>query len=104
MGRWRVVERPEDADLLLIFSGSNQYVGSMSTANMNASATYASGSGMTIPIVSAQRFLIAVDRVSKRQLMAVDCERRMSASYTTGVLVNRMKKQLEKTEQERHGH
>ena len=42
------------------------------------------------------RFLIAIDRASGRQLMAVSCERRGSASYTSGVLVNRLRKQVEK--------
>jgi hypothetical protein len=65
-GRWTIVERPEDADLLLVFS-----------------ATY------------DERSLIAVDRVSQRQLMGVNCDRRMPAQ-TVRILVNRMRKQIEK--------
>jgi hypothetical protein len=65
-GRWTIVERPEDADLLLVFS-----------------ATY------------DERSLIAVDRVSQRQLMGVNCDRRMPAQ-TARILVNRMRKQIEK--------
>jgi hypothetical protein len=65
-GRWTIVERPEDADLLLVFS-----------------ATF------------DERSLIAVDRISQRQLMGVNYDRRMPAQ-TAGVLVNRMKKQIEK--------
>jgi hypothetical protein len=65
-GRWTIVEHPEDADLLLVFS-----------------ATY------------DERSLIAVDRVSQRQLMGVNCDRRMPAQ-TARILVNRMRKQIEK--------
>jgi len=65
-GRWTIVEHPEDADLLLVFS-----------------ATY------------DERSLIAVDRVSQRQLIGVNCDRRMPAQ-TARILVNRMRKQIEK--------
>jgi len=65
-GRWTIVEHPEDADLLLVFS-----------------ATY------------GERSLIAVDRVSQRQLMGVNYDRRVPAQ-TAGVLVNRMRKQIDK--------
>ena len=65
-GRWTIVEHPEDADLLLVFS-----------------ATY------------DERSLIAVDRVSQRQLMGVNCDRRMPAQ-TARILVNRMRKQIDK--------
>ena len=65
-GRWTIVEHPEDADLLLVFS-----------------ATY------------DERSLIAVDRISQRQLMGVNYDRRMPAQ-TAGVLVNRMRKQIDK--------
>ena len=65
-GRWTIVEHPEDADLLLVFS-----------------ATF------------DERSLIAVDRVSQRQLVGVNYDRRMPAQ-TAGVLVNRMRKQIEK--------
>ena len=65
-GRWTIVEHPEDADLLLVFS-----------------ATY------------DERSLIAVDRISQRQLMGVNYDRRVPAQ-TAGVLVNRMRKQIDK--------
>jgi hypothetical protein len=42
-----------------------------------------------------ERSLIAVDRVSQRQLVGVNYDRRMPAQ-TAGVLVNRMRKQIEK--------
>ncbi len=65
-GRWTIVEHPEDADLLLVFS-----------------ATF------------DERSLIAVDRVSQRQLKGVNCDRRMPAQ-TVRILVDRMRKQIEK--------
>ena len=97
-GRWTIVTRPEEADLLLVFAESQVYLGSMNTANVTSSGTYASGVGTSIPLMSLPRFLMAVDRASGRQLLAVSCERRMGAGYTAGALVERMKKQIEKLE------
>ncbi len=95
-GRWTIVARPEQADLLLVFGSNQAYFGSMSTASVTSSGTYSSGTGMSFPLMSLPRFLTAIDRASGRQLMAVSCERRRSASYTSGVLVNRLRKQVEK--------
>jgi hypothetical protein len=95
-GRWTIVAHPEQADLLLVFASNQAYFGSMSTASVTSSGTYSSGTGMSFPLMSLPRFLIAIDRVSGRQLMAISCERRGSASYTSGVLVNRLRKQVEK--------
>jgi hypothetical protein len=97
-GRWTIVTRPEQADLLLVFTSNQAYFGSMTTASVTSSGTYASGTGTSIPLMSLPRFLIAIDRASGRQLMAVSCERRGSASYTSGVLVNRLRKKIEKPE------
>jgi len=97
-GRWTIVTRPEQADLLLVFAENDAYLGSVSTASVTASATYATGVGTSVPLLSMPRILAAVDRASGRQLMAVSCERRGSASYTAGVLVNRLRKQVEKAE------
>jgi len=97
-GRWTIVTRPEQADVLLVFAESQTYLGSMSTASVTSSGMHASGVGTSVPLLSMPRFLMAVDRASGRQLMAVSCERRGSASYTAGVLVTRMKKQIEKPE------
>jgi len=99
-GRWTIVTRPEQADLLLVFAESQIYFGSMNTASVTSSGTYASGVGMSVPLMSMPRFLMAVDRASGRQLMAVSCERRRSAGYTAGVLVTRMRKQIEKQEKQ----
>lgn len=78
-GAWTVVDRLEDADVVLVFSEQSNYIGAYNTANVYGSGTYASGSGMSVPLMSYPRFLIAVDRASSRQLGAVSCERRMSA-------------------------
>ena len=42
-GHWKIVDRQEDADLLLVLSLTNSYAGSISTASASGSATYASG-------------------------------------------------------------
>lgn len=97
-GRWTIVTRPENADLLLVFAESQTYLGSMNTASVTGSGTYASGVGISVPLMSMPRFLMAVDRASGRQLMAVSCERHMSAGRTAGDLVSRMRKQIEKPE------
>jgi hypothetical protein len=97
-GRWTIVTRPEEADVLLVFAENQIYLGTMSSASVTSSGTYASGVGTSVPLMSVPRFLIAVDRASGRQLMAVSCERRLAAGYTAGVLVNRMRKQIEKSE------
>jgi hypothetical protein len=97
-GRWTIVTRPEKADLLLLFADSQIYLGSMNTASVTGSGTYASGVGTSVPLLSMPRFLVAIDRASGRQLTAVRCERRAinGAGRTAGVLVSRMKKQVEK--------
>jgi len=99
-GRWTIVQRPDDADLVLVFSVSQTYAGTINTGSVSATGTYASGVGTSIPVMSDQRFLIAVDRVSERQLKAVSCERRVGAGYTAGVLVNRMRKEIEKLDKQ----
>ncbi len=96
-GRWTVVTRADEADLLLVFASNQMYLGTMNTASVASSATYASGTGMSLPLMSLPRFLAAVDRISGQELMAVSCERRGGAGYTAGVLVNRMRKQIERS-------
>jgi hypothetical protein len=97
-GRWTLVERQEDADLVLVFSEKGSYLGSVSTSSAVGSGTYASGTGTSIAIVSDQRFLIAVEPQTERQLVVISCERRAGAGYTAGVLINRMRKYIEKQE------
>jgi hypothetical protein len=65
---------------------------------VSSSGTQAGGIGTSVALLSMPRFLLAVDRASGRQLMAVSCERRGSAAYTSGVLVNRLRKQVERLE------
>ena len=83
---------------MLVFAESDTYLGSINTATVTSSGTYATGVGTSLPLLSMPRILAAIDRATGRQLMAVSCERRMSASYTAGVLVNRLRKQIEKPE------
>jgi hypothetical protein len=99
-GRWTIVTRPENADLLLVFAENQIYLGSINTASVTSSGTHASGIGTSAPLLSAPRFLVAIDRASGRQLMAVRCERREinGAGRTAGVLVSRMRKHVEKPE------
>jgi hypothetical protein len=101
-GRWTIVTRPEEADVLLVFTENQIYLGGMTTASVASFGTYASGTGTFVPLMSFPQFLTAVDRASGRQLTAVSCERRLSAGYTAGVLVNRMRKQIEKSENRTH--
>jgi hypothetical protein len=49
-------------------------------------------------MVSDQRFLIAVEPRTERQLVIISCERRVGSGYTAGVLINRMRKHVEKLE------
>ncbi|HET9742674.1 MAG TPA: hypothetical protein VFQ00_07995 [Terriglobales bacterium] len=95
-GQWKLVERPEDADIILVLAESNVALGSMSTASVSGTGNYASGTGFAVPLMSFKRFLIVLDRASHRQLLAVDHQRTMTATYTASALVNRMRKQVEK--------
>lgn len=94
-GRWKLVDRPEDADIVLVLAESNVSLGMMSSASVNSYGGNSSGTGMTIPLMSFDRFLIAFDRATRRQLIAVDHQRTMAASYTAGALVKRMRKEIE---------
>jgi hypothetical protein len=95
-GKWKLVERPEDADILLVFSASQVFFGSMTTGSVYGTGTYATGTATSVPLMSLPRYLTAVDRTSNRQLLAVSCERRLGSGYTAGVLVNRMRKEIDK--------
>jgi hypothetical protein len=79
-GRWAIVARPEQADLSLVFAENDMYLGSMNTATVTSSGTYAPGVGTSVPLLSMPRILAAVDRATGRQLIAVSCQRRMSAN------------------------
>jgi hypothetical protein len=94
-GHWKIVDREEDADLLLVLSMTSSYVGSISTASASGSATYTSGFGTSIPLINGYFFLIAVDRVSQRQLKAASTIRHTISSGSASALVNGLKKQLE---------
>jgi len=97
-GHWKIVDRQEDADLLLVLSLTNSYVGSISTASASGSATYASGFGTTIPLNYGYFHLIAVDRVSQHQLTSASTIRHTISSQSVSALMNQIKKQIEKPE------
>ncbi|MFP5234559.1 MAG: hypothetical protein ACLGSD_01545 [Acidobacteriota bacterium] len=94
-GRWKLVDRPEEADIVLVLADSNIPLGVMSTASVNSYGGHSSGTGMTIPLMSFDRYLIAFDRATHRQLAAIDHQRTMTASFTAGALVKRMRKEVE---------
>jgi hypothetical protein len=95
-GRWQIVDRDQHPDLLLLFSGSDRILGSMTTATATGNATYAAGSASTVPLMSMKRYLIVVDPATNAQLFTAECERRLGAGYTGGVLVNELKKRVPK--------
>jgi hypothetical protein len=95
-GRWKIVEPSENPDLLLVFSASDKALGDMTTASVNASGDYASGTATHVPLMSMKRYLLLVDPATKKQIFLVECERRMSAGYTGGVLVNDLKSRIPK--------
>jgi hypothetical protein len=97
-GRWKIVDREDDADLLLVLSMTSAYAGSISTASASGTATYASGYGMSVPLMYGYFYLIAVDRVSQRQLTAASTIRHTISSQSVSALMNQINKQTEKPE------
>jgi hypothetical protein len=98
LGRWKIVENEDNADLLLVLSMTSAYVGSINTASASGTATHASGFGTSIPLINGYFYLIAVDRVSQRQLTAVSTIRHTISSQSATALMNQFKKQIEKPE------
>ncbi len=97
-GRWKIVDREDDADLLLVLSLSSAYVGSVSTGTASGTATYSSGIGTSVALINGYFYLIAVDRVSHRQLTAASTIRHTISSQSVSGLMNQIKKQTEKPE------
>jgi hypothetical protein len=101
-GRWKLVPRPEDADLLLIISDQEITAGSVSTASgfVTGSGRYASGSsmGFGIPLVFPKVFLSVVDRRSGDIFTFVSVVRRRHISGAPAYLVATLKGQLDKHE------
>jgi hypothetical protein len=69
-GRWKIAEEQKDADLVLLFSDADD-------------------------LFSKPRRLGVFHPETKNELLFVSCERRVTAGYTAGVLVNRLKKRVE---------
>ena len=82
--------------MLLVLSMTSTYLGSISTASVSGSATYASGFGTSIPLSNGYFFLMAVDTVSQRQLTAASTIRHTISSQSVSALMNQIKKQMEK--------
>lgn len=101
-GRWKLVPRPEDADLLLIISDQEVTAGSVSTASGFASGSghYASGSstGFGVPLVIPKVFLSVVDRRSGDIFTFVSAVRRRHISGSPAYLVTTLKGQIDKHE------
>ncbi len=109
--KWRLVEEAQSADLVLVFTSNTAYLGNLdmgTTSTTTASATQigntVSYSGQTrtqptsMPLLSMPRHLVIVDPKTKAALLDIECERRIGAGYTAGVLVNRLKKRFPKSE------
>jgi len=94
-GRWKILDHEDDADLLLVLSRTSTYVGSMNTASASGSSTYASGFGMSIPLMNEYFSLIAVDRVSQHQLTSASTIRHSISSQSVSALINQINKQIE---------
>lgn len=94
-GRWRVVADQKDADLVLALSTQNISYGAISSASAVSTSGYAGATAMSVPVLSFPRILTIFDRAMGEQLFRVSCERRLRASYTAGVLVNRTRKRFE---------
>ena len=90
-GRWKILDHEDDADLLLVLSRTSTYVGSMNTASASGSSTYASGFGMSIPLMNEYFYLIAVDRVSQHQLTSASTIRHTISSQSVSALINQIK-------------
>jgi hypothetical protein len=97
-GRWRVVADQKDADLVLTISDQNISYGAISSASAVASPGYAGATATSVPLLSFPRILTIFDRATGEQLFRVSCERRLRASYTAGVLVNRTRRRIERSE------
>jgi hypothetical protein len=91
--RWDVVEAKDEANVLLVFSDR--------VTNYGPVGSFAGGTGTIVPVISDQRFLILVDPATNENILTISCERRLRASYTAGVLVNRLRDRIVKDERNR---
>ncbi len=110
-GRWKIVQNPDSADLLLVLAQSETYAGTISTGSASVTAVgtatrvggtttgtasaYGTGTVMSAPVYDQKLFLIAVDRASDRPLIAVSTERVHVFRKPASWLVSRMRKQVE---------
>jgi hypothetical protein len=91
--RWEVVDAKGEANVLLVFSDR--------VTNYGPVGVFAGGTGTIVPVISDQRFLILVDPATNENILTISCERRLRASYTAGVLVNRLRDRIVKDERNR---
>jgi hypothetical protein len=94
-GRWKVVEHPKDADLLLFLSEKKQFT----TAILNPTPIFELNAYYQWPVVMEldTLTLAAVDRVGNRQLVAVSCERHHLPPAARW-LVSRLRKKMDNPE------
>ena len=99
--RWQLVSHPEDADVLIVLSETQQYAGTVAVANANAAAygnrASASGFGVAAPLYDKRWFLILTEKPGDNPLLVVSSPPHLFRS-AAGPLVEKMKGQLEKHE------
>lgn len=91
--RWEVVGAKDEANVLIVFSDR--------VTNRGLVGSFAGGTGTIVPVISDQRFLVLVDPATNENILTISCERRLRASYTAGVLVNRLRDRIVKDERNR---
>jgi hypothetical protein len=101
-GRWKLVARPEEADILLVVSDQEVAVGAISTANGYASGngnyTTGSSTGISAPLVIPKVFLTAVDPKTGNIFTFVSAARRRHIGGSPAYLVSKLREQIEKHE------
>lgn len=94
-GRWKVVEHPKDADLLLLLSEKKQFTTALfnPTPVFELNAFYQWPMAMELDTLT----LAAVDRVANRKLVTVSCDRHHLPPASRW-LVSRLRKKMENPE------
>jgi len=93
-GRWKIVEQPEKADLLLVLSEKREIISMQGPMPIFESIPYLHWeTAIEVDMLT----LVAVDRASDRQLLTVSCARHHIPSAHKW-LVSHLSKQIEKVE------